>query len=407
MNPRMSSLETVRLVTVRELKERGRTKAYILSAVFALLLLGAAIIVPDLLSRGDVTWRVGSLGPGNDSVLQVASTIGRDETDPERDFTLDITPFDSREQAQTALVDGDVELVLVDGSEILREGSAGFGGSDVQAVIQRAAAIAELETGLDGGGATAEEVAGALNGDPLPVRTLQGESDSNLETARSLIAYVGMFLLYLSILTYGNWTLMGIAEEKASRVVEVLLSTVKPWQLLAGKILGIGILGLAQFAVTVAWGLLLIRVTGVLDLPAIPVDSAVALVVWFVLGYGLYSVMFAAVGALISRMEDAQSAAFPVTMVAIIGFFVSFQVLNEPAGAVARVTTFVPFVAPYVVPVRVAFQEIALWEYLLSIVVTLATIVVLVRVAARVYAHGLLHFGGKLGLRQAYRGVRG
>lgn len=406
MKSHLSSAEAVWLVTVREVKERGRTKSYILSAAFALLLLGAAIIIPDLFSRGEVTWKVGALGEGNDSVLQVANTLGRDETDPEREFTLDITRYDSRDEAQAALADGDVELVLADGAEILRQGSAGFGGSDAQDVIQRAAAIAELETGPDGGAATAEEVAGALNGDPLPVRTVQGESDSDLEMARSLIAYVGMFLLYLAILTYGNWTLMGIAEEKASRVVEVLLSTVKPWQLLAGKILGLGILGLAQFVVTVAWGLLLVRVTGALDLPAIPVDSAVALVVWFVLGYAVYSVMFAAVGALVSRMEDAQSAAFPITMIAVVGFLISFRVLDEPGGTLARIVTFVPLVAPYVVPIRVAFQEIALWEYLLSIAVTLVTIVVLVRMAARVYAHGLLHFGSRLGLRQAYRGVR-
>lgn len=406
MKSHLSSAEAVWLVTVREVKERGRTKSYILSAAFALLLLGAAIIIPDLFSRGEVTWKVGALGEGNDSVLQVANTLGRDETDPERAFTLDITRYDSRDDAQAALADGDVELVLADGAEILRQGSAGFGGSDAQDVIQRAAAIAELETGPDGGATTAEEVAGALNGDPLPVRTVQGESDSDLEMARSLIAYVGMFLLYLAILTYGNWTLMGIAEEKASRVVEVLLSTVKPWQLLAGKILGLVILGLAQFVVTVAWGLLLVRVTGALDLPAIPVDSAVALVVWFVMGYAVYSVMFAAVGALVSRMEDAQSAAFPITMIAVVGFLISFRVLDEPGGTLARIVTFVPLVAPYVVPIRVAFQEIALWEHLLSIAVTLVTIVVLVRMAARVYAHGLLHFGSRLGLRQAYRGVR-
>lgn len=405
MRSHVSPFDAVRLVTIRELKERGRTKTYIFSAIFTLLLLAAAIIVPDLLSRGDVTWKVGSLGKGNDSILEVAATIGRDETDPDRAFTFDVTAYDDRREAQAGLADGDVELVVVDGQEILRQGSAGFGGSDAQEAVQRAAAIAELEASLDGSDATAEQVAGVLNGKPLTVRTVQGEADSDLETARSLIAYVGMFLLYLSILTYGSWTLLGIAEEKASRVVEVLLSVVKPWQLLAGKILGIGLLGLVQFGVTVAWGLALIRVTGALELPVIPMDSAVALVVWFVLGYALYSVMFAAVGALVSRMEDAQSAAFPISMIAIVGFILSFQVLNEPSGTLARIMTFVPFVAPYVVPIRVAFSEIAVWEYLASVVVTVATIVVLVRLAARIYAHGLLHFGGRMGLRQAYRGA--
>jgi ABC-2 type transport system permease protein len=402
----MSSLEAVRLVTLREITERGRTKSFLFGGIFVLFLLSAAIVVPVLFNNGEVTWKVGSLGQGNESTLQVAGTIGRDETDPDRGFAFDVTPYDSREEARAALADSDIELVLVDGEEILRQGSSGFGGSDLQGAVQRAAAIAQLDDSLAGSDVTTDQVAGVLNGDPLPVTTVQGESDSDLETARSAIAYVGMFLLYMSILAYGSWTLMGIAEEKSSRVVEVLLSTVKPWHLLTGKILGIGLLGLAQFVATVAWALLLVRITGVLDLPAIPVDSAVALVVWFVLGYAVYSVMYAAVGALVSRMEDVQSVAFPISMIAIVGFLVSFRVLDEPAGTLARIMTFVPFVAPYVVPIRVAFQEIAVWEYLLSIAVTLVTIVVLVRIAARVYAHGLLHFGARMGWRQAYRSVR-
>lgn len=403
----LGSLAILRLVTMRELVERGRTKSFIISTIVSLLLLGAAIVLPGLSAGGDLTYAVGSLGEGNDSILRVTEATAREQLGADVALTFDATTYDSEEAAQAALASGDVELVLVNGERILREGSVGFSGSDLQDAVQQAAAVAQLEAQLEGSGTSVEEVAATFGGEPLPVTTVEGETDADQEAARSIIAYGGMFLLYIAILTFGNWTLMGIAEEKASRVVEVLLATVKPWQLLSGKILGIGALGLAQFAVTVVWALVLVRVTGALELPVVPVDSAVALVLWFVLGYATYSVAFAMAGALVSRMEDAQTASFPVTMVVMIGFIASFSVLDDPSGLVARITTFVPFISPFVVPIRVAYSEIAVWEQLLSIGVTLVAIALLVRLAGRVYAGGLLHFGGRMKLRQAWNSSRG
>lgn len=401
--PPLGSLAILKLVTMREIVERGRTKSFIISVLVSLALLSAGIILPTLFGGGDVEHTVGSLGEGNESILRVTESTAREQLDEDETLTFEVVEFDDEASARAALAEGDVELVLIDGESILREGSVGFGGSDLQDAVQQAAAVTQLEAELEGSGTTVEDVASVFGSEPLPVSTVEGAIDSDLENARSLIAYGGMFLLYLAILMFGNWTLMGIAEEKASRVVEVLLSTVKPWQLLAGKILGIGLLGLAQFVVTVVWVLVLIRVTDALPLPAIPVDSAVALTLWFILGYGIYSVAFATAGALVSRMEDAQSVSFPVTMIAVIGFFVSFQVLDSPSGLVAQVTTYIPFVSPFVVPIRVAYQEIALWEQALSVGVTIATIMLMVRFAGRVYAGGLLNFGGRMKLRQAYR----
>ncbi|HUG85710.1 MAG TPA: ABC transporter permease [Euzebya sp.] len=399
----MSSWEVLTLVTTREIRERGRSKSFLVSALVSLLLLGAAIVLPQVFSDTDVTIRVGHVGEGNESILRVTQSIATEDLEADGELTFEVSRFDSVEEAEQALVDEDVEVVLINGAELLREGSGGFAGSDTDRFLQRAAAVVQLEDSLEGSSTTVEEVAGLLNSQPLAQRTLAGETDDGLETARSLIAYGGMMLLYIAILTFGSWTLMGIAEEKSSRVVEILLATVRPWQLMAGKILGIGLLGLGQFVITVVWALLLIRVTGALELPAIPVDSAITLTVWFVLGYGIYAVAFATAGAMVSRMEDAQSASFPITMVGVGGLLLSFSVLSSPSGAIARVTTFIPVMSPFVVPIRVAFGEISLWEHLTSIAVALAVMGVMVRFAGRVYAGGLLHFGGRIGLRQAYR----
>ncbi|HSJ27324.1 MAG TPA: ABC transporter permease [Acidimicrobiia bacterium] len=398
----MTSFQAVKLVTLREIRERARSKAFLGSGLFTLLLLAAVLVLPAVMGGGAKTFEVGVVGDGHDSLLAVAETLAVDGSDPEQEVTFDVVRLGDRSAAEAALVAGDVEIVLLDETALLREGSGGFGGSEVERILQRAAATVQLEEALEGSSASVTDVAAIFSSQPLAVESLGG-AESELDEARSIIAYGGLILMYMAVLSFGAWTLTGIAEEKSSRVVEVLLATLRPWQLLAGKILGIGLLGLAQFAITVAMALVLIRVTGAFDLPAIPVDSAVTLVVWFVLGYSLFSVAFGTAGALVSRMEDAQTAAFPISFVAVLGFFAAFAVLGNPGSTLSTVLTFVPFSAPFVVPIRVAFQEIPLWEHLGAGVVTIITIVALVRFAGRVYAGGLLHFGKRLSLRQAYR----
>ena len=398
----MTTFEGVWLVTAREMSERARSKAFIASGLFTIGLLAAVILLPTVFDSGEQTYEVGVVGSGSETLLSVAEALAVEREEPESVVEFSVTRFEDRAAADAALTAGEVEIVILDEETLLREGAGGFAGSQIEQILQRAAATVSLEETLEGSSASVEDVARIFSSQPMTVESLTG-ADAELDGARSAIAYGGLMLMYLAILSFGAWTLTGIAEEKSSRVVEVLLATLKPWQLLAGKIVGIGLLGLVQFIITVVAALVLVRVTGAFDLPAIPIDSAVTLVVWFVLGYSLFSVAFGTAGALVSRMEDAQTAAFPISIVAILGFFAAFGVLNDPGGLLGRILTFVPFTAPFVVPIRVAFQEIPLWEYLAAVAVTMVTVVALVRFAGRVYAGGLLHFGSRLSLRQAYR----
>lgn len=401
----MSSMSTLRLVIGRELRTRGTSKAYLLGMVAILVVLSGAIVIPSVLDDQTTSVDIGAVGTGNDALLDLTRQLVTDRAgDDEVEF--EVTTYADADAARVGLADGDVSMVLVDGTAILRESSSAFSNDDLEQRVQEAAATLALQDRLDGSGVELAEITSVLSSQPLEVRTVQGVADAEQDNARSFIAYAGMMMLYMAILIFGAWTLQGVTEEKSSRVVEVLLATVEPWQLLAGKVIGIGLLGLAQFGITVAWALTLIRVTGALNLPVIPVDSAVTLVVWFVLGFALYSTMFATAGALVGRSEDAQSVSFPVSMTAIVGFIVSFQALSEPSGVLARVTTFVPLMSPFVVPIRVAFQEIAVWEQLLAVAVTVGLVVVLIRIAARIYAGGALHFAGRLGLRAAWTGAR-
>ena len=193
-------------------------------------------------------------------------------------------------------------------------------------------------------------------------------------------------------------------EEKQSRVVEVVLSTIEARDLLIGKVLGIGLLGLLQLVVMVAVGLGAGVAGGRFSLPPTTASAVVMLFVWFVLGYAFYSTALGVLGALASRMEEASNASSPITFVAMAAYFFSLLVaLNDPAGVAARIATFVPPVAPMVVPLRAALGAIEPWEMVAAPVVMCAAIWALFVVGGRVYSGAVLQTGARMKLRDAWR----
>ena len=184
---------------------------------------------------------------------------------------------------------------------------------------------------------------------PPEVVTLEPESER--DPGRFLVANIGAVLILVGIFSFGFTVLTGVVEEKQSRVVEVVLSTVRPRDLLMGKVLGIGILGLFQLLIFVVAALAAASIVGDVELPATTPGAIAMLSIWFILGYTLYSTALGFLGALASRMEEASNASTPVTVVAMVSYFVAiFAVVNDPSGPVATVATFLPPSAPFVVP---------------------------------------------------------
>lgn len=402
----MRGLSGLWQVARREVSERGRSKAYLITTGVLLLLVVALVVVPQLIGDETQTYQLGVLGDGNDPIVQAAERLANANGQPGAppSVAFEVTEFAGRDVAVSAVETGSVEAVLADGNEVIVQRTGGFfGDSSLLSLLQRAAATVALEDIVAKEGEAAANVIELMTSDSLTTTSLT-EEGADQET-RGAIAYAGLLLLYGAILLYGTWILTGITEEKTNRVVEVLLSTIRPWQLLGGKILGIGVLGIAQFAGTVAAALIAIQVTGVFDLPTLDITTASTLVLWFVLGFLMFSVMFGAAGSLVSRSEDAQTVAFPMSMVAVIGFFVSITSLGDPEGVAAVVGSFVPLTAPFVVPVRAALAAIPGWQYALSVLLTAAFIVAMVFVGGRIYSGALLRYGGRVGLREAWRGA--
>lgn len=400
----MTGLAALGQVALREIKERFRSKAYLITSALTVLLVLALIGLPQVFGSETEELSVGAVGEGNAQIIATAVELGtaNDEPGDPPSLSIDTVAFDSREAAAAALEAGDVDAVIVDGEEVVVENTAGFGGSSVATQLQRAAGAVQIQAVVEEQGQRAADIIEILTSDPLEVTTLT-QADPAESESRTAIAYFGLLLLYMAVLLYGSWILTGVTEEKSSRVVEVLLSSIRPWQILGGKILGIGTLAILQLLVTIGVAVAALRITNAFDLPPIDAIAVLNLLVWFVIGFLLFAVLFGAAGSLVSRTEDAQTIAMPMSLTAVVGFFVSLSALNDPEGTIAVVATFFPLTAPFVVPVRAALQSIPAWQYLLAVVIASLALVLLTGIAGRIYSGGVLRFGSRVGWREAWR----
>lgn len=394
----------VGLVALREIKQGIRSKTFLITTLVTIVLVAAIVLLPQVLGGGPEQHSVGVVGQGGAAIVDAAERLGNAADEPDAEspsVQIEVTEFADRAAAESALDAGEVDAVIIGDSNLVLR-NIGVMGSGVSGLLQQAAAARALEEVLAEHGEAAAVVIETLTSDPLEVTTLTGEDEG--DPTRWIVAQAGMILLYLAILIYGSWILTGVTEEKSSRVVEVLLSALRPWQLLGGKVLGIGALGLTQFVLTIAVALVAISYSSI-ELPNLDPIMVANLILWFVLGFLTYAVLFGAAGSLVSRTEDAQSVAFPMSTLAVAGFFLGFAALENPEGTAAVVGSMVPLTAPFVVPIRVALDAIPGWQFALSVAISVVAILILVRVAGRIYSGALLRFSGRTKFREAWRGA--
>jgi ABC-2 type transport system permease protein len=212
-------------------------------------------------------------------------------------------------------------------------------------------------------------------------------------------------LIYMALMLYGQSVAQGVVEEKSSRVVELLLSTVRPWQLMAGKVLGIGVVGLIQMVVLGAGGVIAGLATGALTISITAAAGTVAwLVVWYLLGFFAYALAFAAAGALVSRQEDVNGVVTPILMLVIVGYVLGVSILpSNPSSSLCEVLSIIPVFAPTLMPMRLAMGGVPAWEAALAVVLMVAMIPALVWLSGRVYRNAVMRTGARVKLSEAFR----
>jgi ABC-2 type transport system permease protein len=385
-----SSVEMVRLVAGREISTRVRDKSFIISSVVIILLIVGSIGFQVAINSGGEEARIGVVGDA--AAVQPALAAQGDALDVD----VTVLTFDSEGDARAAVDDGVVDAALLGGDtdspELVVQDSA---DPSLQAVVQGAVAQLSLGEQLAQAGVT------ALDSPTVEVSSLDPDADSNGQ--RIVAAIIGVSVLYGLLILFGQFLAQGVVEEKSSRVVELLLATMRPWQLLAGKILGLGVLGLAQIVVILVVGVGGALAFDLVDVPGDVVGTALSVAAWFVLGYAFYASIFATAASLVSRQEDLATVLMPTTLVLVGALVVGLQAAGNPGGTLATVTSFVPGLSPLVMPVRQAAGHVPLWEIALAVVLMLVAIGLVVRLAGRIYSGALLRTSGKTKLREALK----
>ncbi len=393
----MTPLEAIRLVVRRELVERIRQKSLLVSTALTLAIVVAIGVIPGVVGDdGPTTYDVGLVGDRG-ATTELADALERVEFGD--DVSVGTRTVDDRDQAERLVAAGDLDAAI-DGDRVIVEEDL---GDELGAVLQLAHRSVLTREALDAAGASAQEAAAIT--DPAPLRTEAIDPPDAEKDDRSNLVNIGVFIVFSQIFGFGFAVASGVVEEKSSRVVEVVLAKVRPAHLLAGKIIGIGLLGFAQLLLFLAVGLGAAIAAGSVDLPPGIVGATALVLAWYVVGFALYSCLFAMAGAVASRVEELQNTSMPIQVVVMAGYFAAIFASGEPEGTVARVASFLPTFAPMVMPIRMVAGGAAWWEIVLSVVLVLVTLVIIVRLAARVYSGGALRTRGKISLRHAYAGT--
>jgi ABC-2 type transport system permease protein len=393
----VNGLRQTWLVAAREIRERGRSRAFLGSLLLMLLGVAAAVTLPALSDTGPGTKDVGFTGSIPEGLTSAVQAQGE-----AFDTTIRVHQYGMRADGEEAVRDGDIDVLVVDARQLEWRKRV---DERLTAIVTSAIQLVAVRDRAEAAGIDPDELNAVVA--PVPVTDvelgqIEGRSPDD-ETA----AFIMTMALFGAISAYGAMVLTGVVEEKSSRTVEILLARMPARTLLTGKIAGIGLLGLAQVAATALVALIAASLVDSFEVPAVRAGVLAWAVVWFLLGYALYATVYGTLGSLASRTEDAQSVTGPVTVILVLAFFASFAAFGNADATWAQMVSWFPITAPLTMPNRIAMGVATWWDPVVAVLLTIATIAGLVVLGGRVYTRAILHTGATLRLAEAWRGTHG
>lgn len=403
----------------REYLQRVRSKAFVFGTIAAPLILILMFVGPLILRSRDA-------GEGRIAVIDETGVMSRSviERLGAGSFELEAVTFTATalEEQDARVKRGDISGYVILDSATLSSGSARFRGDGRPGALRRlqlqqAIVRTALELRL---GRTEADVGALLGGGEIHYTELGDRgSPGGPGPAEFAPGFVGAFILYMVLLLYGMQVMRSVLEEKTSRIIEVVISAISPWQLMLGKILGVGAVALTQLGIWAA-GLALVATSGLPFIIAARPELAelenfgeylptggefLLFFVFFILGFFLFSSLYAAAAAMCSSDQEMQQAQLPVTMLIVVPILFVAPVIEDPNGPMAFWLSMVPFFAPVLMFPRY-LGGAPLWQALLSIVGVLITIVIVAWIAGRIYRVGILMQGKRPTLPELVRWVR-
>jgi len=390
----MNSQTIIRVIAAREFMTRIRGRVFAITTVLAVVAIGGYILLQAyVFNKSTTALDVGFVGAAQsiaDPVRAEAASAGE---------TITVHLYTSAAAGNADLSSGALDALVT-----------GSGASTVMAV--QSTVDPTLETALND--QTRQQVLTQyLTQHDLPPSDVLSQLAfsvgihelSPVNAARVQQIVIGLLvagILYTSLVIYGQLVAAGVIEEKSNRIVEILLATVRPWQLMLGKITGIGLVALVQIVVVAGVALILASATKLVSIPTLGIDVVISGVVWFVLGYLMYALLFAAAGSMVSRQEDVSSVAMPVIFVLVAAWILALTVAApDPGSTGTTVLSFIPLFSPVIMPVRIAAGVVPFWQVAISVVLVLATIYLFVALAGRIYRNSVLRVGGRVNLSEA------
>ncbi|MEO9030125.1 MAG: ABC transporter permease [Ktedonobacteraceae bacterium] len=441
------TLRNIGLITVREYKNRVRQRSYLISTIVLMVLLIIAACVPTLIqffssktsSQTHITIvnGAGSIAGLSDAPLTqyISASLNGSSTQPgsttseKSPYVLQMGTADQVDSLRQSVKNGklDILLVLARASDQSLQftyytnvsASADSHDSQIQALAGQLSVFDKsVRLGL-----TPQQTSSLFAPPGFTfVNTQQGARSTQDQLVGYFIAYAGVLLIFMSIFLYGNGVAVGAAEEKSSRIMEILVNAATPFQLMAGKIIGIGAAGLTQMACLVALGIgalllqsplqnILLGTTTNAGLSfsftGVSINLLLLVLLYFILGFLLYATLFAALGALVKRQDEVQTAVQPLTWLFMIGYIASLVGGAASANTTwMKVLSFVPFWTPTIMLMRVGAGSVSAWEIIASVLIMLVSIAICAVISARIYRFAVLMYGQRPNLRQLVRIVR-
>ena len=382
------------LIAAREVRERLRGRLFRVVTLLLLLGVAAGIAIPAETSSGKSTTRVGVVGAirplERAAILRSGAAAGT---------AVVVVPESSVAEAQHGLRSGRVAVVVLGTRRILTKSAITSGDNSTTARLAHSVATSLAQVrALEAAGVSPAGIVRLAQVRPLQISPLQAARSTGTGRTTST---VGIILLFILLTQYNTWTLTGVMEEKSSRVVEVLLAAVRPVRLLAGKVLGIGLLVFAQAGLVVGVALAVARATGSDLLDGAGPATVASILVWLVLGYAFYSWVYAAAGSMAERQDQVQTIALPLAAPMVLGYVVALTTAGSGnPSTFAHVLAYLPPTAPFLMPVLVGLGAVSWWEVLVAAILSVAGTVAVARLAAVVYRRAVLRTGRRVKFRE-------
>jgi len=417
-------MEKLKAIIKREYLTRVRSKGFIIGTILSPLVMSSFILVPYLVGRsgGPDNYKIAVLDQSGDGALFENLRRALEPARPRqpsyellREEIKSQEELETRQQALTQrITDKQLDGYLILPPEALRQKEIKFlaknaGSFSLRARLQDAISKAVSERRISLEGLNADRIRELTRDVQLTVVNERGESDRG----RVMLALILVMFIYLTVLVYGVTVMRGVMEEKQSRIIEILLASVRPFDLMLGKVIGIGLVGLTQYVVWGVFGVALsalsagaaIVVSG-FSLPKISVSLMFFFIVYYLLGYFLYATLYAMVGAMVSNEDDGQQAQWPITMTFAASFVAATLAMENPNGVAVTVLSLIPFFGPSMMFLRIALGSAPVWQIAVSIGLLIMTIVAVIWIAAKIYRVGVLMYGKRPTLPELARWLK-